>query len=98
MMDVVKQHPDSQIIDYATKGRMLQILVSYDQDSFIDWENGTCISTMTGHNSWVKCLIQLLNGYIASGADDKTIKIWDNNNCIKTFYGHKKFLKRMRAR
>ncbi len=42
MMDVVKQHPDSQIIDYATKSRMLQILVSYDQDSFIDWENGTC--------------------------------------------------------
>jgi ABC-type glycerol-3-phosphate transport system substrate-binding protein len=42
MMDVVKANPDKQVMDYATKGRMLQILISYDQDSFIDWENGTC--------------------------------------------------------
>lgn len=42
MLDVAKANPDKAVMDYATKGSMLQVLISYDQDSFIDWEKGTC--------------------------------------------------------
>ncbi|KAI5953182.1 LIS1 [Candida jiufengensis] len=38
------------------------------------------ISTLVGHQSWVKTLEVHPNGrYIISGSDDKTIKIWDLN-------------------
>lgn len=46
--------------------------------------------TLTGHSKKVNCLIQLTDTYVASGSNDKTIKIWDYNNCqcIFTLEGH----------
>ncbi|KAI5959515.1 LIS1 [Candida pseudojiufengensis] len=39
------------------------------------------ITTLTGHQSWVKCIEIHPNGrFIFSGSDDKTIKIWDLND------------------
>ena len=45
-----------------------------------NWEEGSCIATLSGNKHWVKCLCQLSNGYILSGSHDNLIKIWDENN------------------
>jgi WD40 repeat protein len=34
--------------------------------------------TLTGHSDYVRCMIVLNNGDLASGSDDKTIIIWDS--------------------
>ena len=49
-----------------------------------NWENASCIATLTGNKHWVKCLCQLSNGYILSGSHDNLIKIWDNDNQFVT--------------
>ena len=46
-------------------------------------------SSLEGHADAVKTLINLGKGLIASGSDDRTIKIWDinkkeKNKCIAT--------------
>ena len=43
-----------------------------------------------GHQGAIGCILSLDNGYFASGAGDKTIKIWDPNTgeCIKTLKGN----------
>ena len=40
---------------------------------------GACrkVHTIKGHKSFVKVLIALENGCVASGSNDKTVKIWD---------------------
>jgi WD40 repeat protein len=48
--------------------------------------------TLRGHSYWVRALLQLKDGNLASGSCDKTIKIWSmkSNDCIKTIEtGHK---------
>ena len=42
MMAYVKAHPDSMIFDYASKTSMMYMLLSYNQDDFIDWSTGKC--------------------------------------------------------
>jgi WD40 repeat protein len=42
-------------------------------------------SILTGHEQSVRCIIALPNGEIASGSNDKTIRIWNNKSkCIKS--------------
>ena len=50
----------------------------------------TCILTLTGHTSFVNCLLQLKNGDLVSGSADKTIKIWniETRACIQTRTDH----------
>ena len=50
----------------------------------------TCILTLTGHTYYVLSLIQLRNGDLVSGSQDKTIKIWniETRACIQTLTGH----------
>ena len=52
-----------------------------------------CAQTLVGHSGAINCLILLTNrnGHVASGSDDKTIKIWnvENGKCLKTLRGHK---------
>ena len=47
-----------------------------------------CIKTIHGHNDKIVCVIELINGKIATGSYDNTIKIWDldsnNKNDEKT--------------
>lgn len=45
MEDVVRlknQYPDSELIEYATKKDIMQIMLMMNKDSFIDQETGTC--------------------------------------------------------
>ncbi|RNA02788.1 serine threonine kinase [Brachionus plicatilis] len=59
----------------------------------LEWEkfeNTQCIKTLTGHTDSVLCLLTIDQNTIASGSEDKTIKIWNikNSYCIKTLTGH----------
>ena len=38
----------------------------------------TCIVILTGHSSWVQCILQLRNGYLVSGSFDEARKIWNH--------------------
>ena len=53
-----------------------------------DWERNKCLYILKGHEKWVKCLLELNNGIIISGSDDKKIKIWQNNINIRTLSDH----------
>ena len=47
--------------------------------------------TLNGHSHVVRCITELKDGRIASGSNDKTIKIWDLNKSDKehlTLNGH----------
>ena len=53
-----------------------------------EWEKNSCLFVLKGHSKWVKCLLELDNGILASGSDDKTIKLWKENVNIKTLIEH----------
>ena len=53
-----------------------------------DWGQGECISILKGHTRWVKCVLELDNGVLITGSDDKTIKLWKNENNFKTLEEH----------
>ena len=46
---------------------------------------------LEGHDGEIYCLLELLDGRIASGSADLTIKIWDltNKTCLQTLVGQK---------
>lgn len=50
-----------------------------------------CKGSLQGHKGPVYCLLQLLDGRVASGSSDWTIKIWNikDKSCIQTLLGHK---------
>lgn len=50
-----------------------------------------CKGSLEGHKGPVYCLLELLDGRIASGSSDWTIKIWNikDKSCIQTLLGHK---------
>jgi len=52
------------------------------------------IKTLTGHTDFVRALSVLPDGSLASGSEDKTIKIWDvrNGQTIKTLTGHTSYV------
>ena len=44
----------------------------------------------SGHKAWIRCLCAISNKILASGSDDRTIKIWniEDKSIISTLYGH----------
>jgi WD40 repeat protein len=48
------------------------------------------LRTLNGHTDWVRALTVLQNGDLASGSDDKTIKIWNpiDGTLKRTLTGH----------
>lgn len=58
----------------------------------LDLITGIVETNLTGHTSSIKSLVYLpANGFLASGACDKTIKLWNTTigMPMKTLYGHK---------
>ena len=53
-----------------------------------EWEKRNCLHILKGHEKWVKCVLELDNGIIVSGSDDKSIKLWKNNYNIRTIVEH----------
>jgi len=52
---------------------------------------GNQVAVLSGHTGWVKSVTFSSDGtFLASGSDDKTIKLWDvqTGGVIKTFHGH----------
>ena len=49
-----------------------------------------CSGELKGHKGAILCLLELLDGRIASGSIDWTIKIWNlkNKSCLQTLLGH----------
>ena len=50
-----------------------------------------CLGSLEGHKGPIFCLLELLDGRIASGSTDWTIKIWNlkDKSCMQTLLGHK---------
>jgi WD40 repeat protein len=63
--------------------------LNLQQGKSLDWVKVQEEKTLTGHTDTIWCLIQLADGRLATGSDDKTIKIWNlqTNYCI-TLSGH----------
>ncbi|HEA64993.1 MAG TPA: hypothetical protein ENI02_02495, partial [Candidatus Aminicenantes bacterium] len=54
-----------------------------------DWTQPLAVQTLKGHMGGVSTLIELKDGHLASGSQDKTIKVWNKEgNCIQTLKGH----------
>jgi len=51
---------------------------------------GNCLKTLEGHTSYVTSIHFDGNGLLASGSNDKTIRLWEvsTGNCLKTLEGH----------
>ena len=47
---------------------------------------GECLNTLKGHSNWVVSVAWSINGLLASGSCDKTVKIWNPSagECLKT--------------
>lgn len=71
---------------------------TYNAIGIWDVESGTCISTLKGHRAAVVSVAFSPDGqYIASGSDDRTIKIWDTKRdaasaCISTLECHEYYV------
>lgn len=50
-----------------------------------------CMGSLDGHKGPIFCLLELLDGRIASGSSDWTVKIWNlkDKSCMQTLLGHK---------
>lgn len=42
IMDFAAEHPNAELFDYAARSEMMYIMMTFNQDAFIDWEKGIC--------------------------------------------------------
>lgn len=74
-----------------------QFIITGSRDKTIkvwDVTSGQLLSTLVGHDNWVRGLVVHPNGkYLVSVSDDKTMKIWDlkTGRCVKTIEAHSHF-------
>jgi WD40 repeat protein len=52
------------------------------------------LKILIDHTNTVYCVIELSDGRIASGSNDKSIRIWDSNSrtCLKILIGHTSYV------
>ena len=41
IMNFTKEHPDAELFQYVTQSEMMGILLTFNQNAFIDWEKAT---------------------------------------------------------
>lgn len=41
-IDLAAKNPGAELFEYASQSMMMQVLMTFNQDAFIDWEKGTC--------------------------------------------------------
>jgi WD40 repeat protein len=58
--------------------------------SIYNINNGKCLTTLSGHENQVRCIVALRNGKLATGSRDKTIRIWNLSTsiCETVLQGH----------
>ncbi|KAK3952208.1 hypothetical protein QBC32DRAFT_324617 [Pseudoneurospora amorphoporcata] len=57
--------------------------------------SGSCLQTLKGHSDYVRSIAFSPDGQrLASGSDDRTIKIWDaaSGSCLQTLEGHSSYV------
>jgi WD40 repeat protein len=66
--------------NYLISGRY-RIIDIWDVDAAY-----TCVRSITAHNGWIASVLELSNGYFASGSSDNRIKLWNlkNYKCVNT--------------
>jgi len=42
VMDYAAEYPDAELFEYASRSEMLNVMMIFNQDAFIDWKSGTC--------------------------------------------------------
>lgn len=42
IMDFAAEHPEAELFEYASQSEMMQVMMTFNQDAFIDWGKGTC--------------------------------------------------------
>lgn len=42
VMKLAQQYPDAELFEYTGRSEMMNLLLTFNQDQFIDWESGTC--------------------------------------------------------
>lgn len=66
------------------------------------WDSrGTCLTTLIGHDNWVRALVFHPGGkYLLSAADDKTVRCWDlsqDGRCVRVVgEPHERFISSLR--
>lgn len=74
-----KENPDIQLFDMATKSNMLNVLMNYNQEFFIDYESGKC----NFDSDEFKTILEFANGYpnefvYDENAKEKPAKLQDD--------------------
>ena len=66
-------------------------ILCFNNNPNLKREKIECIGTLEGHRGPIYSLLELLDGRIASGSTDWTIKIWNlkDKTCMQTLLGHK---------
>lgn len=42
IMNFAAEHPNAELMEYVTQSEMMGVLLTFNQNAFIDWEKGTC--------------------------------------------------------
>jgi WD40 repeat protein len=68
---------------YIFEALVLDIISAYSQEL-----EGICLFTLEGHTRPVTALAVMLDGKLASGSHDKTIRVWEGGTCLMELKGH----------
>ena len=82
----------NRVCDHLPSGVMRDCnMTRYDDENQCwDCDDYSLDRTLRGHTDCINTMIQLNDGRIVSGSDDKTLRIWDSTtgNLLQTLQGH----------